>query len=303
MNEFHTSVLLSESINGLNIKPNGIYIDATFGGGGHSRAIMDNLSTGKLIAFDQDVDAINNKINNDNRFMIINKNFRNLKEELVALNILSIDGLIADLGVSAHHFTNNQRGFSLKYDANLDMRMDHNLATTASDILNNYNRENLARIFREHSDFNSPNFIVNSIINFRQKKTINTTFDFKNIFKKSISKNKENQFFARLFQAIRIEVNDEINSLKELLKQSLEILNPSGRLVVISYHSIEDKIVKSFMKFGHFSNYPCQDFFGNVLSPFNVITKKPITPSKIELKHNNKSRSAKLRICEKCKVK
>ena len=214
-----------------------------------------------------------------------------------------IDGLIADLGVSAHHFTNNQRGFSVKYNASLDMRMDHNLETTAFDILNNYNRKNLARIFREHSDFKSPNFIVNSIINFREKKTINTTFDFKNIFNINIPKNKENQFFARLFQAIRIEVNDEINSLKELLKQSLEMLNPSGRLVIISYHSIEDKIIKSFMKFGHFSNYACKDFFGNMLFPFRVITKKPITPSKIELKNNNKSRSAKLRICEKLKEK
>ncbi len=299
MNEFHKSVLLQDSVDGLNINPQGIYVDVTFGGGGHSKEIIKNLNTGKLIAFDQDKEAIKNEIIDKNKFMIFNKNFKYLKKELSSINISAIDGLIADLGVSAYHFTNNKRGFSLKYDANLDMRMDQNLGKTAYDIINKYNHNNLARIFKEHADFKNPNFIVDAIIDFRNKKTIQTTFDLKKVFHNNSFGNKDNKFFARIFQAIRIELNDEINVLKDLLNQSLDLLKPSGRLVVISYHSVEDKIVKSFMKYGNFSSSPEKDFFGNIFSPFKLITKKPITPSIIEINQNNKSRSAKLRICEK----
>jgi 16S rRNA (cytosine1402-N4)-methyltransferase len=299
MSDFHTPVLLNEAIEGLNICKNGTYVDATFGGGGHSRLIMSNLSNGKLIGFDQDKSALVNNIDDDNRFIMINKNFKYLKKELSNLNIHSIDGLIADLGVSSHHFTDNQRGFSLKYDSKLDMRMDHDLEQDAAYILNNYNAKNLSRIFREHADFHSPNFIVKTILYHREKNSIKTTFELKKLFDIRVSNKQENKFFARLFQALRIEVNDELNALKELLSQALDILNPSGRLVVISYHSLEDKIVKNFMKFGHFLNSPVKDFFGNPSFPFKLVNRKPIVPSDHEIKLNNKARSAKLRVCEK----
>ena len=299
MSDFHTPVLLNEAIEGLNIFKNGIYVDATFGGGGHSRLIMSKLSDGKLIGFDQDKDALVNSIHDDNRFIMINKNFKHLKEELSNLNIHTIDGLIADLGVSSHHFTDNQRGFSLKYDSKLDMRMNHDLEQDAAYILNNYNAQNLSRIFREHADFHSPKSIVKTILKHREKKSIKTTFEFKKLFNLPLSNKQENKFFARLFQALRIEVNDELNSLKELLTQALDVLKPSGRLVVISYHSLEDKIVKNFMKFGHFLNSPVKDFFGNPSFEFKLINRKPIVPSDHEIKLNNKARSAKLRVCEK----
>jgi len=299
MSQFHKSVLLEESVEGLNIVPNGIYVDATFGGGGHSKLILNQLSKGKLVAFDQDEKAVQNKISGDNRFIMINKNFRYLKDQLESAGISSIDGLIADLGVSGYHFTNNNRGFSIKYNSTIDMRMDKNLEKNGVFILNNYNRQDLIRIFRDHSDFHHPKNFVDEILLFREKQPIKTTFDFKNIFIKHVSQKNENKFFARLFQAIRIEVNDEINALKDLLTQSLELLKASGRLVVISYHSVEDRIVKNFMKFGNFSNSADKDFFGNPLQPFKILTKKPIIPLDKEIKLNNKSRSAKLRICEK----
>mgnify|MGYP001321144037 CR=1 FL=1 len=299
MTKFHEPVLLDEAVGGLNIQVNGIYVDVTFGGGGHSREILHQLRDGQLIVFDQDQEAITNKISDDNKVIMINKNFQHLKLELDSLGISFVDGIIADLGVSGYHFTNNKRGFSLKYDSILDMRMDQNLKQNGVDVLNNYNRENLVRIFRDHADFKRPHSIVDTIMCARQKNIIQTTFELKYVLKKYVSQKTENKFFARIFQAIRIEVNDEINSLKSLLNQALKVLSPSGRLVVISYHSIEDKIVKSFMKFGNFSSSADKDFFGNSFHPFNVITKKPITPSSLEIQLNNKARSAKLRISEK----
>ncbi len=299
MNRYHHPVLLDESINGLQINPEGVYVDVTFGGGGHSKAILNNLTTGRLIAFDQDQDALKNQINNDKRFQMINSNFRHLETELRKINILSINGLIADLGVSAYQFTDNGRGFSLQYDTILDMRMDKNSIKDARFVLNKYNQENLNRIFKEHADFFNPSSISSRIIQFRKKKVINTTFEFKSIFQNMVSVKNENKFFARLFQAVRIEVNDELNCLKELLIQAKNILSPSGRIVAIAYHSLEDVIVKRFMKFSSFSNDHQKDFFGNTSPAFKVITKKPITASDLELKLNNKSRSAKLRICEK----
>ena len=299
MTKYHESVLLNDSIKGLKIKPEGIYVDVTFGGGGHSKEILKKLTTGSLIAFDQDQDSLINNIKGDNRFIMINSNFRHIKSKLQQIGVFMVDGIIADLGVSAHHFSNNGRGFSLKYDSIIDMRMDKKLKKDARYILNKYNQHNLDRIFREHADFNNPKSITSAIIKARKIQEITTTFDFKKIFHSIVNKKNENKFFARLFQAIRIEVNDELNALKELLVQSKEILSPSGRLVVIAYHSLEDVLVKRFMRFGHFLNFQEKDFFGHVKSSFNLITKKPIIPSEFELKNNPKSRSAKLRICEK----
>ncbi len=299
MNDFHTSVLLHESVNGLMIDPNGIYVDSTFGGGGHAKSILNKLKHGKLIAFEQDKAALKNSIRDDKRFTMVNKNFRYLKQQLELLGIYNIDGLIADLGVSAYHFTDNNRGFSLKYNASIDMRMDTDIDQNGAHVLNTYSRKGLNRIFREHADFKNPKFIVDSIIKARVQKPINTTFELKALFDQEIYFENQNKFFARVFQAIRIEVNDELSALKALLQQCLDVIKPSGRLVVISYHSIEDRLVKSFMKFGNFSNSLNKDFFGNASRPFRLINKKPITPSIAELKSNNKSRSAKLRICEK----
>lgn len=299
MNEFHEPVLLSDSIKGLNIKPNGVYVDLTFGGGGHSKEIFKNLKDGYLIVFDQDEEAVRNGKWNNDRFIMINKNFSDLNTELQRLKFFNVDGIIADLGVSSYQFSDNNRGFSLKYNSVIDMRMDKNLKKDGVFVLNKYSRKELSRIFKEHADFNNPTFIVDSIIDSRNKKSINTTFDFKNIFKDSIPEQFQNKFFARLFQSIRIEVNNEIHVLKSMLTQAQELLVPTGRLVVISYHSVEDKIVKSFMKYGNFLNSQEKDFFGNKTTPFKVITKKPIVPSDVEIKLNNKARSAKLRICEK----
>ena len=281
------------------INPNGIYVDSTFGGGGHAKSILNKLKKGRLIAFDQDKAALKNSIKDDLRFIMINKNFRYLKQQLELLGISTIDGLIADLGVSAYHFTDNNRGFSLKYNSSIDMRMDGDIDQNGAHILNTYSRKDLSRIFREHADFKNPKFIVDSIVNSRVQNPINTTFELKDLFPQVILSENKNKFFARIFQAIRIEVNDELTALKELLQQCLDIIKPSGRLVIISYHSIEDRLVKSFMKFGNFRNSPNKDFFGNPSRPFRIINKKPITPSITELKSNNKSRSAKLRICEK----
>ena len=299
MNDFHKPVLLQESIDGLSVKSSGVYVDATFGGGGHSKKIFSRLQDGQLVAFDQDKAALKNQIEGNSRFSMVNKNFKYLKRELALLGISSIDGLIADLGVSSYQFTDNKRGFSLKYDAVIDMRMDDDLKKDGVFVLNHYSHKNLSRIFREYADFKNPNVIVDAIVESRSKKLIKTTYEFKNIINNALSYQNENKFFARLFQAVRIEVNDEIGALKDLLEQCLEILKPSGRIAIISYHSVEDRVVKSFMKFGNFSNSPYKDFFGNAEKPFRVVTKKPITPSMSEIKSNNKSRSAKLRICEK----
>ena len=298
MNSFHDPVLLQESITGLDIKPNGVYIDVTFGGGGHSKQILNVLLNGKLIAFDQDSEAVRNTIKADSRFTMIHDNFRHIKKALAKRNIISIDGLIADLGVSSYQFSDNNRGFSLKYDAPLDMRMNNKVSTDGVFILNNYNQSELNRIFKNHADFHSPNVISKPIMQARRFNKINTVQDLKDIFS-NVSAIHNIKFLARVFQAIRIEVNQELEALKEMLGQSLELLNPSGRLVVISYHSLEDRLVKNFMKFGNFSGLHEKDFFGNLLTPFEIVTKKPITPTDLELNKNNRSRSAKLRICSK----
>ena len=298
MSDFHEPVLLTESISALNVKKNGVYVDATFGGGGHSNEILKKLSKdGRLIVFDLDEEAINKNKIIDDRVISMNKNFRYIKNCINSLGLFKIDGILVDLGVSSFQI-NKERGFSFKSNTDLDMRMNRSASFSANEILNNYDEENLSRILKEHADFSNSKKLAQKIILYRRKNKIASTEDIEKIFNGAYYVPKKNQFFARIFQAIRIEVNDELNSLKELLKSSLNLLNPHSRLVIISYHSIEDRIVKTFMKFGHFKPYPKKDFYGNQFRPFNLINKKPIIPSNNEISLNNRARSAKMRIAE-----
>ncbi|MCC6448278.1 MAG: 16S rRNA (cytosine(1402)-N(4))-methyltransferase RsmH [Chitinophagaceae bacterium] len=291
--EYHNPVLLKECIEGLNINPEGIYVDVTFGGGGHSREILKHLTTGKLYAFDQDEDAVKNKID-DPRFVLIKQNFRYLKNFLKLYNALPIDGLLADLGVSSHQFDEAERGFSIRFDAKLDMRMDQNGKVTAADVLNTYSEEELKRIFKLYGEVDNAGYLASIIFHSRKEKKIETVNDLKVMITKCVKRGKENQYYAQVFQALRIEVNKELEVLEELLTQSLDVLKPEGRLVVISYHSLEDRLVKNFMRSGKFEGEVEKDFYGNQLTPFKQITRKPIVPSDEELELNTRSRSAKL---------
>ncbi len=296
--EYHNPVLLKECIDGLNIDPKGIYVDVTFGGGGHSREILKHLTTGKLYAFDQDDDAVKNKID-DERFVLIKQNFRYLKNFLKMYNALPIDGLLADLGVSSHQFDEAERGFSIRFEAKLDMRMDQNGKVTAADVLNTYGEEELKRIFRLYGEVDNAGYLASIIFHNRKDKHIETVNDLKSMIVKCVKKGRENQYYAQVFQALRIEVNKELDVLQELLLQSLDVLKPGGRLVVISYHSLEDRLVKNIMRSGKFEGEVEKDFFGNQLTPFKQITRKPIVPSEKENEENSRARSAKLRIAEK----
>ena len=296
--EYHNPVLLKECIEGLNINPAGIYVDVTFGGGGHSREILKHLTTGKLYAFDQDDDAVKNKID-DERFVLIKQNFRYLKNFLKMYNALPIDGLLADLGVSSHQFDEAERGFSIRFNAKLDMRMDQNGKQTAADVLNTYSEEELKRIFKLYGEVDNAGYLASIIFHNRKEKHIDTVNDLKVMITKCVKKGRENQYYAQVFQALRIEVNKELDVLQELLIQSLEVLKPGGRLVVISYHSLEDRLVKNIMRSGKFEGEVEKDFYGNQLTPFKQITKKPIIPSAEENEINSRARSAKLRIAEK----
>ena len=296
--EYHNPVLLKECIDGLNINPEGVYVDVTFGGGGHSREILRHLTTGKLYAFDQDDDAVKNKID-DERFVLIKQNFRYLKNFLKMYNALPIDGLLADLGVSSHQFDEAERGFTIRFDAKLDMRMDQNAKQTAADVLNTYSEEDLKRIFKLYGEVDNAGYLASIIYHNRKDKAIETVNDLKVMITKCVKRGKENQYYAQVFQALRIEVNKEMDVLQELLLQSLDVLKPGGRLVVISYHSLEDRLVKNIMRSGKFEGEVEKDFFGNQLTPFKQISKKPIVPSDEENKINSRARSAKLRIAEK----
>lgn len=296
--QYHNPVLLKECIEGLNINPEGTYVDVTFGGGGHSREILKHLTTGKLYAFDQDDDALKNKID-DERFVLIKQNFRYLKNFLKMYNALPIDGLLADLGVSSHQFDEAERGFSIRFNAKLDMRMDQNSKQTAADVLNSYSEEELKRIFRLYGEVDNAGYLASIIFHNRKDKHIDTVNDLKVMITKCVKKGKENQYYAQVFQALRIEVNKELDVLQELLIQSMEILKPGGRLVVISYHSLEDRLVKNIMRSGKFEGEVEKDFYGNQLTPFKQITRKPIVPSDKENTENSRARSAKLRIAEK----
>jgi len=295
---YHVPALLNECVEGLNIQPTGTYVDVTFGGGGHSRKILESLGEGMLIAFDQDSDAEKNKPVDD-RFLFLNQNFRFLRNNLRFTGFEKIDGLLADLGVSFHQFDVPERGFSFRYSASLDMRMNSESGKTAADVLNKYERDDLLRIFREYGEIKKPFHLVNAIISNREEKEISTTEQFIEMTEKYAPRGKENKFFARVFQSLRIEVNREMEFLKEMLLQALEVLKPGGRISVITYHSLEDRLVKNFLRYGNFEGHESKDFYGNTSSPFKLINRKIITPSEEEIEKNSRARSAKLRIAEK----
>ncbi|NVO02805.1 MAG: 16S rRNA (cytosine(1402)-N(4))-methyltransferase RsmH [Bacteroidetes bacterium] len=296
--EYHKPVLLNESVEGLAIQPDGIYVDLTYGGGGHSKEILKRLERGRLIAFDQDEDANANKVD-DERLTLVNQNFSYLKNFLKLYNALPVDGILADLGISSHQIDEAERGFSIRFDAELDLRMNQKSSLTAKEIINNYQEADLKRMFFEFGDVENAYKLSLLIAEKRKESPINTTFQFLNAIERCAPRGKENKYFAKVFQALRIEVNNELEALKEMLVQALDVLKPSGRLVVISYHSLEDRLVKNFIKSGNFKGIIEQDFYGNNLSPFKMISRKAIVPSEQEIDINKRSRSAKLRIAEK----
>lgn len=299
MNNYHESVLLTQSIEGLNINPNGIYIDATFGGGGHAKAILQKLGEqGRLFVFDQDEDALKNVIE-DKKFKLIHANFKNLQKFLKLYQIEKVDGILADLGVSSHQFDDDQRGFSIRFDGLLDMRMDKRKPLKAADIVSDYEMQDLIRIFRNYGEVDNAKRLAMTIVKMREQTDITYSKQFIEVIKGCVPKQKENKYLAQVYQALRIEVNQELDALNQLLQQSLNLLNSGGRLVVISYHSLEDRMVKRFMRSGNFENKIEKDFFGNPLTPFNLIFRKAIVPDETEIAVNPRSRSAKLRIAEK----
>ena len=295
---YHNPVLLNESISGLNINPSGIYVDVTYGGGGHSKEILKNLnSNGKLIAFDQDQDAIENK-SNDSRLNLINSNFKYLNNFLNYFKIVQIDGLLADFGISSHQIDKKNRGFSTRLNSDLDMRMNRNQKIDAKIIINDYDKDQLEYIFKNFGELKNYKKVTEKIISERTKKSINTTGDLKKILAPLVKVKDENKFLAQVFQSIRIEVNDELEVIRTLLSDSSKYIKKGGRLVCISYHSLEDRIVKKFIQNGGYNDEVASDLYGNK----NVIFKKVgkmITPTSEEIKLNNRSRSAKLRIAEK----
>lgn len=296
---YHLPVLLNESIEGLNIQPNGTYVDLTFGGGGHSRAIIGHLGEdGRLLAFDQDEDAIANAID-DPRFTLIHENFKYLKNFLRVHGARTVDGILADLGVSSHQFDVAERGFSSRFDARLDLRMDRRQEFSAHTLVNEYDENELAKTLFLYGELPNSKQIARAICQARSSRAIDTTFDLKESIQRHLPRNKENKFLAMVFQAFRIEVNGEMEALRTMLEQTAEVLKPGGRLVVISYHSLEDRLVKNWMRSGNFEGVIEKDFFGNPLTPFTPVSRKAITPSAEELTANNRSRSAKLRVAEK----
>lgn len=297
---YHVPVMLNESLLGLNIYPKGIYVDVTFGGGGHSGKILSLLGeTGRLFGFDQDADAEQN-IPPDNRFTFVRSNFRYLYNFMRYYHVAGkINGILADLGVSSHHFDDKERGFSFRFEGALDMRMNVRSEKTASDILNSYTADELANVFFLYGELKTARKLAATIEKERSVKPITSIEQFREIIQPFIGKEKEKKFLAQVFQALRIEVNDEMQALKEMLLQTLKVLKPGGRLVVITYHSLEDRLVKNFLKTGNFEGKSEQDFFGNKLTPFRIINNKALVPSEEEIISNPRSRSAKLRIAEK----
>jgi 16S rRNA (cytosine1402-N4)-methyltransferase len=297
--KFHESVLLKESIEGLKIKPGGTYVDATYGGGGHSREIITQLnSKGRLFGFDQDADAVKNKID-DKRFTMIESNFSYLKNFLSYYRALPVDGILADLGISSFQIDTPERGFSTRFEGKLDMRMDQKKRLTAEKVINEYDEKHLSDLFFQYADITNARQLSKAIVTQREKQAIETTAELKAITEPMAGRGRENKFLAQVFQALRIEVNGELESLKKFLSQSAQVLNQGGRLVVISYHSLEDKLVKNFIRSGNFTGEVVKDFYGNIQTPLNAINKKPIVPGEAELLSNSRSRSAKLRIAEK----
>ena len=295
---YHDPVLLKESINALNIKEDGVYVDATYGGGGHSHLILKKLGAkGHLFGFDQDEDVLPNVSENE-RFTFIHHNFKYLKRFLKLNGVAQVDGILADLGVSSYQLNQADRGFSYRFDADLDMRMNQQGELTAADILNDYDSESLQNVFSLYGEVRNAKTLANAIVAAREKRAIQSINDFMQILKPLIRGNR-NRYLAQVFQALRIEVNDEIGALKTFLKAALEVLKPGGRLVVIAYHSLEDRLVKHFFRSGNFEGELVKDFYGNIERPFKIISKKAIIPSEEEIKNNPRARSAKMRVAEK----
>lgn len=296
---YHIPVLLNECIDGLNIMPDGTYVDLTYGGGGHSKAILEKLGpAGRLIAFDQDNDAQANKID-DERLILINQNFKFMKSNLKLLKALPVDGVLADLGISSHQIDSGERGFSIRFEAALDMRMNQNQELNAYLVINSYEEEKLKFIFKFYGELPEAGKIAKHLINVRSDRQIKTTSQLIDLLKGFRPANKLNKFLAQVFQAIRIEVNNELESLKSMLLQTIEVIRPGGRLVVMSYHSLEDRLVKQLMKQGKLDGEAEKDLYGRVYLPFKMLTSKPITPSEEEIKVNSRARSAILRIAVK----
>jgi 16S rRNA (cytosine1402-N4)-methyltransferase len=297
--QYHIPVLLQECIQGLKIKPEGIYVDVTFGGGGHAKEIYQKINKqGKLIVFDHDADAKKNAWEAPN-FYFVPANFTYLSNHLKIQKVPEIDGLLADLGVSSHQFDIPERGFSIREDAPLDMRMNQNIERSAFEIVNSDSEDKLISVFWNYGELTNSRGLASEIVRQRSSKPIKTTFELMAVLKPFAPKFKDHKFYAQVFQAIRIEVNQELEALKQLLLQTCELLKPGGRLVVISYHSLEDRLVKNFMKRGSFDGKIEKDFFGNVLKPFKELIKHPLVPSEDEIRLNSRARSAKLRIAEK----
>ncbi len=297
--DYHIPVMLKEAVEGLNISPKGVYVDLTFGGGGHSSEIIKQLDAkGRLLAFDQDQDAFKNALPNDN-FELIYGNFRFLKNYLKYASALPVDGILADLGVSSHHFDAQERGFSFRFDAKLDMRMNREGDLTAMQVVNEYSEERLFELFKWYGEIKNAGRLASKIVEARKNMTIETTEHLLNLVEPLAKKHQEHKYFAQVFQALRIEVNQELEALKSMLEQSKEVLKEGGRLVVITYHSLEDRLVKQFFKTGKFSGQAEKDFFGNTNLPFREVNRKVIVPTADELEKNPRSRSAKLRIAER----
>lgn len=292
---YHRPVLLMPSVDALDIKPDGVYVDVTFGGGGHSREILKRLKEGRLIAFDQDPDAKKNIIQ-DPRFHFVDQNFRFMRNWLRLMKCEKVDGILADLGVSSHQFDSEDRGFSIRFDASLDMRMDQQRSLTAAKVVNEYSEEDLRKILREYGEINGAGRMARDIVHARP---VRSSEELRRAIEKHLPRMKEHKVLAQVFQALRIEVNEELEVLKDFLKQCSDVLNPGGRLVVISYHSLEDRLVKDFMKTGNFEGVPDKDFFGNLHRPFKPLSSKPVLPDEDEIAANTRSRSAKMRIAEK----
>ncbi len=299
---YHVPVLLKESVSGLNIQPGGTYVDVTFGGGGHSKAILECLNAkGRLLGFDQDEDAEKNSLP-DPRFIFVRSNFRYLANFMDWHDVEEIDGLLADLGVSSHHFDDETRGFSFRFGGSLDMRMNKRAGKTAADVLNSYTEEALADVFYWYGELRNARAVAGAVIRTRNEKKIKTVQDFLDVLKPFFGREKEKKYLAQAFQALRIEVNGEMEALKTMLEQAALLLKPGGRLVVITYHSLEDRLVKNFFKTGNFEGKVEKDFYGNIHCPFVAVNNKVIVPDADEIERNPRSRSAKLRIVEKKEV-
>jgi 16S rRNA (cytosine1402-N4)-methyltransferase len=295
---YHNPVMLDKCINGLNIRPEGVYIDVTFGGGGHSRAILERLTTGHLYAFDQDEDAAENAFD-DERFTFIPQNFKYFKNFVQLYHGGKVDGIIADLGVSSHQFDTPEKGFSTRFDGPLDMRMSQMTPNDAATVVNTYDHAALTRILRLYGEMQQPQLIASDIVMAREAEPIETTTQLKAAVQSRLPRGKENKVLAQLFQALRIEVNQEMEVLTSFLSQCPDVLTSGGRLVVMSYHSLEDRLVKNFMKTGNAEGKEEKDFYGNLLTPYTLVTRKPIVPTDEEIESNSRARSAKLRIAER----